>query len=298
MRYAEHRPSPPLAGRVECFWFAEDPQTRAGSAERVLPDGCIEWIFHLGRPYLDASGRLQPTSFVAGPTTRPLTITPSGSVATLGVRFRPGGARGLLPPLSLFVDAFPTPREVWGAAAGSIEDEVAGAPDLEARAVVLERFLEKRREEARPPGARLAAAIRLILSSRGRVSISGVARHVGCSPRQLEREFAEGVGLSPKQLSRIARFQNVLRLAGKRPDAGWAELAARCGYADQAHLVRDFKAFSGATPTAREEARGALARHFIDPARLDALLNGSGGHVATPETPPVAFLQDGDPATA
>jgi AraC-like DNA-binding protein len=273
MKYAERRPAPSLADRVECFWFAEDPEAGSGrtEAERVLPDGCIEWIFHLGRPYVDASRGLQPASFVAGPTARPLTIVPSGPVATMGVRFRPGGARGLLPPLSLF------------AAAGTIEDEVASAPDLPSRAAVLERFLEKRREKARGDGPRLSAAIGLILSSRGRASISRIARGVGCSPRQLEREFAAGVGLSPKELSRIVRFQNVLRIAGRSLEAGWAELAARCGYADQAHLVREFKSFSGATPTSREPMRGALARFFIDPARLDALLS---------PRPTVGFLQD------
>jgi AraC-like DNA-binding protein len=286
MRYAEHRPSPPLAGRVECFWFAEDPEAKAGPTERVLPDGCIEWIFHLARPYLDASGRLQPASFVAGPTTRPISITPSGPVATLGVRFRPGGARGLLPPLSQFADAFPTPREVWGIAAGSIEDEVAEARGLKARAAVLERFLEKRRAGERSEGARLSAAIRLILSARGRATIAAIARRVGCTPRQLEREFAEGVGLSPKQLSRVVRFQNLLRLAGRNPDAGWAELALRCGYADQAHLVREFKGFSGATPGSKRETDGALARHFIDPVRLEILLS------------PVAFVQDARSTTA
>ena len=297
MKYAEHAVSPSLASRVECVWLAEDPSAGPGhsEAERVLPDGCIEWIFHLGAPYRDGQGRSQPRSFVAGPTTSPLTITATGPVATLGVRFRPGGARGLLPPLGLFANAFPTPREIWGAGAGSIEDEVANAPDMAARLEALERFLEDRRRRARPrtDDARVPAAVRRILSTGGRASVSAVARRLGCSPRQLERLFAEGVGLSPKELSRIARFQSLLRLAGREPAASWADLAARCGYADQAHLVREFKAFSGATPTSKEETQGALARFFIDPVRLDALLDPRPGvALRPPSTEPVAFVQD------
>ena len=216
--------------------------------------------------------------------TRPIEIAPTGPVSTLGVRFRPGGARGLLPPLDVFAGAFPTPREIWGSEAGSIEDEVANAPDLRSRRAILERFLEKRRARARASalGARLSAAVGLVLASRGRASVAAIARRVGCSPRQLERAFAAGVGVTPKELSRIARFQNVLRLSGRNPAAGWADLAARCGYADQAHLVREFKTLSGATPASREATAGALARYFIDPARLDALLSPA----------PVAFVQD------
>ena len=288
MKYGEHRPVPALADRVECFWFAEDPAAGEGTPERVLPDGCIEWIFHLGSAYFEVSSgwkHLQPASFVVGPTVRPITIAASGPVATLGVRFRPGGARGLLPPLSEFAEAFPTPREIWGAGAGTIEEEVADTSDARSRIAALERFLSKRRGQAKPGTPRLSAAIGLILSSRGRASISRIARRLGCSPRQLEREFGAGVGLTPKELSRIIRCQNLLRLAGRRPDSSWADLAARCGYADQAHLVREFKAFSGATPTTREQTHGALARYFIDPARIDALLS------------PVAFLQDGAGAT-
>jgi AraC-like DNA-binding protein len=291
MKYVEHRPGPSLADRIECFWFAEDSAAGMGQAEpeRILPDGCIEWIFHLGRPYADGQGRLQPSSFVVGPTTAPLSIAPTGAVATLGVRFRPGGARGLLPPLERLAGAFPTSEEAFDAGGRRVAEEVGNARGFASRQAVLETFLQKRLGRTRSRDPRVSAAIGLILSFRGRASISGIARRLGCSPRQLEREFGAGVGLTPKALSRIVRFQNLLRLAGRRPDASWADLAARCGYADQAHLVREFKAFSGATPTSREETHGALARYFIDPSRIDALLSPIA---------PVAFLQDGASASA
>jgi len=294
MRYAEHHVGPALAERIECIWIAEDADAAPTAPERVLPDGCLEWIFHLGSPYADGSGRPQATSFLASPTTGPLEIAPTGPVSTMGVRFRPGGARGLLPPLSLFHGAFPTPEEAWDGEGRRAQEEVGNAPGFRARRAVVERFLEKRLERARASSSRLPAAVSLVLARRGRLPVGRIAERVGCSRRQLEREFAEGVGLSPKELSRIARFQNVLRLAGRNPAAGWADLAARCGYADQAHLVREFRAFSGATPTSsKEETHGALARYFIDPARLDTLLSSSSsGRAATPEPAPVAFLQD------
>jgi AraC-like DNA-binding protein len=290
MKYAEYPVAASLADRVECVWFAEDPGAAAGhdEPERVLPDGCAEWIFHLGQPYSDGAGRLQPRSFVVGPTTRPIEIAPTGPVATLGVRFRPGGARGVLPPLRLLSAGLPTPEEMWDAEGRGVQEEVGNGRDMASRLGALKRFLENRLRRARSPGgaSRLPAAVDLVLGSRGRLAVAAIADRVACSRRQLEREFAEGVGLSPKELSRVARFQNVLRLAARRPGASWADLAARCGYSDQAHLVREFKALSGATPTSREELTGALARYFIDPARLDSLLS------------PVAFLQDTNGSSA
>jgi len=107
MKYVEHPVGPSLAAHVECVWSAEDAEAEAAPPERVLPDGCVEWIFHLGMPYADYTEgigrrRVQPASFLVGPMTRPIEIAPTGPVSTLGVRFRPGGARGLLPPLDLF----------------------------------------------------------------------------------------------------------------------------------------------------------------------------------------------------
>jgi AraC-like DNA-binding protein len=96
------------------------------------------------------------------------------------------------------------------------------------------------------------------------------------------------VGLAPKALARTLRFQNALRLAGRGLSRSWSGIAAECGYADQAHLIREFRALSGATPAERADD-GELARNFVTPARLEELLRPN---------PDVAFLQDagrGDP---
>jgi len=220
--------------------------------------------------------------------TRPINIAPTGPVHTLGVRFRPGGAREILAvPLDLLTDTTAETADLWSADGRRIEDEVGNARDDEARRGALERFLEARLPRAHVGTSRLEAAIGLVLRSRGRAEVAEVARHVGWSRRQLERQFRAGVGLSPKAFSRVVRFQNVLRLAGPARGASWADLAARCGYADQAHLTREFRELSDATPASGEAAGGDLARHFVAPARLEQLLSPARGDVA--------FLQDGQP---
>src|SRR5262249_59691377 len=105
---------------------------------------------------------------------------------------------------------------------------------------------------------RLRSAVDRLLRSGGRACVGALAESAAWSPRQLEREFRRRVGLSPKALSRIARFQNLLRLALRHPTRNWAELAADAGYADQAHMTREFRALSGATPAARSVGEGEL----------------------------------------
>ncbi len=125
-----------------------------------------------------------------------------------------------------------------------------------------------------------------MLAGRGRRPVAEIARRAGWGRRQLERAFRSGVGVTPKTLSRVIRFQNLLRLAGRDAGASWADLAARCGYADQAHLAREFRELAGVTPASGQAASGELGRHFVAPERIDALLSG---RVRADD----AFVQDG-----
>ena len=84
---------------------------------------------------------------------------------------------------------------------------------------------------------------------------------LGVSRRQLERKFLSEVGIGPKLLCRILRFQQVFR-AMERDDATWAGIAAACGYYDQAHLIRDFQEFARETPSALLRQRDELTEYF------------------------------------
>jgi AraC-like DNA-binding protein len=99
-----------------------------------------------------------------------------------------------------------------------------------------------------------------VRASGGRTSVDELARAVGLSARQLERRFRARVGLGPKLLARITRFQHAFRLARRTPNL--AEVAARAGYFDQAHLVRDFRQFAGAAPSRFLAREHELARQF------------------------------------
>jgi transcriptional regulator GlxA family with amidase domain len=115
-----------------------------------------------------------------------------------------------------------------------------------------------------------------ILRSRGQLRVEQLAEKVGWSRRQIEREFRSGVGVSPKVLARIIRFQNLLRLVGESELREWADVALAVGYADQPHMVREFREFSGQSPTAATAEFGDLSRHFVNPHRLALMLGKDG----------------------
>jgi AraC-like DNA-binding protein len=139
------------------------------------------------------------------------------------------------------------------------------APDWAMRFALLDRFVRRRLAAAAAPSSPIAWAWRQLASSGGRVRVSALAREIGWSRKHLAQRFAIEVGAGPKTVGRILRFAGARRAI----DAGigaqcpgwagdWAGLAADWGYADQAHLIREFHARAGVTPA--DYARDAAGR--------------------------------------
>ncbi len=280
MLYTEHQPSTLLGRHLECVWFAvdDDSADSVKAEQKVLPDGCIEWVFHLGDRFRRkecGEWLLQPQSFVVGEMTRYLILQPTGRLRTMGVRFRPGGAYRFLPfPVIDLTDQVVETGDIWGSEGANLEDAVLTASTDVERMRLVEDFLLGRLRVV-DPRPRFEAAIAEVLRSHGLARVDDVATKVNWSPRQLEREFRANAGLTPKAMARIIRFQNLLRLIGENALREWATIAISVGYADQPHMVREFRAYAGQTPTEKElNAVGELARHFISPKRLATLLGG------------------------
>jgi transcriptional regulator GlxA family with amidase domain len=159
--------------------------------------------------------------------------------------------------------------DVWQAAGNRIEDEVCSAATNDLRKLAVEKFLLRQMERvrARP---RLDAAVSEIIRNQGQARVRDLAAQLSWSIRQLEREFQAAVGITPKSLARVIRFQNLLRLVGENALREWAGMAVAVGYADQPHMTREFREFSGHTPG--EAKIGLLSSNFVSPKRLTALL--------------------------
>lgn len=269
MRYAEYAPPVALASVVRCFWSLEGQAHDLGTAAQpILPDGRPEIILHLGDPFelirVDGTVERQPRTIVAGQLTSPLLVRPIGTVAVVGIRLRADAMPALIPcaqhrlaglPVDLGALSMRLARElsdagIRAASAGLAVDAVSDC---------LRRHLDQSRLDPR-----VRAAVATIRRRNGDVSVDEIARLVGVSRRHLERRFQDAVGISPKRFARIARFQRALSTfeASTSRQRG-AATAASCGYADQAHFIRDFNELAGCSPEAHLLRDALLARLFV-----------------------------------
>ncbi|HYW13155.1 MAG TPA: helix-turn-helix domain-containing protein, partial [Longimicrobium sp.] len=126
---------------------------------------------------------------------------------------------------------------------------LAAAPPGPARAAALEAVLRDRlaaRDARSDPAA--TEAVRMIECAGGRMRVRALAAAVGVGERRLEQVFHRHVGLSPKAVSRLARFRATVEVLQREPGRAWTDIAYDCGFYDQSHLVNEFQSLAGLAP--------------------------------------------------
>jgi len=268
MRYEEFRPAEPLAKFVKCFWVLESATPHATDPERILPDGCTEMVFHLGDPFdqhnSDGSMERQPLALLVGQMRQHLLIKPTGRVQVLGVRFWPGGAYPFLTiPQNEIAGQVIALDSIWGGVSRELHSRIADAANPGQSVSQVETVLLSRLNNFHRPNHGVMNAITLILRSGGCLPIESLAEGMGVSLRKLDRMFNTRVGLTPKTLSRLVRFQRVFKVLEERPNGrDWVQVALDCGYYDQSHFIKEFSAFAGKGPTSYFAEQNAMSELF------------------------------------
>jgi AraC-like DNA-binding protein len=242
MLYYRHTPAAPLSDFIELLWLYEKAAPSHDS-ERVLPTGTVELVINLGDRASDGFDAL-----IAGPHSRFFVLDTSRPISVIGAHFRPGGAFPFLAlPLHELRNQHVALDALRGAHVAELRERLLAAQGPEARLVLLERLLTSwlRDSRARHPVVGHALAAFEGASRR----IGDVVEETGVSSRRFIRLFSDEVGLTPKSFCRVRRFQRtVTRLQGVRT-VDWADIALACGYCDQAHMIHDFRDFSGLSPS-------------------------------------------------
>ncbi len=266
MHYAEFPPHPSLAGIVRCIWALHVPAQakHEDPVENVVPDGCMEWVIHLGDPVRAASTgsafAMQDSTVVVGQITGPFQLQPTGDLNVIGVRFAPAAFASLFHvPARMLTDQHVSTDGLGSLPTGELMDRISQALDTTQRIGIIQQFLIDRLagRPSHPPRA-LSHAVDRIISTQGQLPIDQLARTLRISHRHLERLFHEHVGVTPKMLSRIVRFRSVFDRVSDDPK--WSSIALDCGYFDQAHLIRDFNRFAGQSPHAYLRSQSPLDR--------------------------------------
>jgi AraC-like DNA-binding protein len=209
-------------------------------------------LLSLGAPFRIALGRepghadRQP-SFSAGLFPGPVLIESDGRAECVQVDFTPLGAYrfygGAVPHLTAQMIGV---EDVLGRAGRDLREQVADSRSCERRFEIVEDFILRRARHE--PSSEIVSALRMLERSAGRARIGDIATDIGWSRKHFTRRFTQETGVAPKTLALMLRFHGACRLARAGTAAGWAAIAAEAGYADQAHLVRDFRVFAGETP--------------------------------------------------
>jgi AraC-like DNA-binding protein len=140
--------------------------------------------------------------------------------------------------------------DVLGADSRRLADQLRDTPTWRGRFGLLDEYLLRRAQNGPDPAPEVTWTWQRLLATGGKAPIGRLAGEVGWSHKHLITKFRQQIGLPPKTAARLVRFDAVWRHLAEQPPARWDEIAAHSGYADQAHLIRDFRQFTGATPTA------------------------------------------------
>ena len=245
--------------RTVVRWLPDGTEeSRFSSADpllnRMLAGGCQTLSFNFGDPWTAWNGARHPwslrTSWVTGATTRPGIVEYGRRSGALGVLFASTLAHAFLSvPADLLTDEIVPLEDLWGSAARTLTAQLAEIPNVTGKIRALEKVLLGRLRAARRIDRSLQPLADVILRERGGVSVRGLSESSGMSRQHLARKFRELVGITPKQFCRSARFHALVNHVYLKPRVDWADAAAELGYYDQAHLIGEFKEFTGLTPT-------------------------------------------------
>lgn len=250
MSFSTHVPPPllrPFVGAAQAYQVPENPT----GVHRGLPSRYLTLVVELAAPLrVNLGGLVIAHGVVGGLHTSPALLDASGPQEGLQYDLTVRAARALLGvPASELSGIAVDLADLLGSQTHVLLDQLYRAGSQQERFRLLDAAL-LRRLRARPAEpvtvpSEVAEAWRLVFASNGQARVSAVAAQVGWSRRHLSEQFRLATGLTPKQAARIARFEAARRLLLEPRRPSLAAVAARCDYADQAHLAREWQALAG-----------------------------------------------------
>jgi AraC-like DNA-binding protein len=226
---------------------------------RELPNPSVVVILELGPPITiyDRGVPTKPGGFVAGLCDTPVLTEHDGSQSGVQISFSPTGARLFLGvPMSELENRVLSLDEVLDGEARRDLSRLRELSDWDSRLDLVDRCIARRIAQARAATGIASWAHDRIVQSGGRIDVGELAKDTGYSHKHLISLFRDVIGVTPKQLARLVRFDRVVRYLRAGGRAGFSKIAAEFGYSDHAHLSRDFRDLMQCTPS---EARAALA---------------------------------------
>ncbi|MCG3137643.1 MAG: hypothetical protein HJJLKODD_01492 [Phycisphaerae bacterium] len=271
MIYLRHQPSYPLNLFVDHLWYFSgfQPDYRR---ERMLPHGGTDLIINLDqipkrlydRDHLQ-NEQIFRCSWISGQQTRYILFDAQMNSALMGVRFRADGLYPFLQiPLEEFTDRVLESELIFGAQARALFEQLLTVSSPQEKFSILENFLQTRLPQETRPIHTIRRALAIWNRNQRLLSQRELAGELGISQKHLINLFKRHVGVTPKAMERLTRFQCVLRRLEQSQTLAWPLLAQHCGYYDQAHFIKEFQNFAGLTPTTYLTEKGEYLNFMPD----------------------------------
>jgi len=254
MTFISHTPSPPLNFYINSFYSPNEslPLPR----EKILPLPGLDLKINFGGGFqvYDADQSEPFTtlteSWVLGLWTKSHVVDWPEDLQYVGVNFKPGGAYPFLGlRLSELQNQVVSLDALWGRFAAELRERLYAAPTIQARFALLEKILLARLRGI-PPGLEIVQyAVAEIARHHGTLSIRRLSDSMGMSQKHLIVQFKQMAGCTPKELGRLYRFGDILASIDPTQPVNWTLVAHQFYFHDQSHFIRDFREFSGHTPS-------------------------------------------------
>lgn len=258
-----HIPSHPLSEFIASFFYYSG-LVPDHALERLLPDGNVELIIDLtdAPKYIYDNESLKAIQscrgmWFSGFRTAPITIPSGVDSEMIVVSFKKGRAFPfLIEPLHALKDTVVDAELVLDRELLTVREELRNEPDVPKKLSLLERRMTRMYRSRLRENPFVEHMVSHIVADPTHARLSELVREVGYSHKHLISIFRNHVGVTPKEFSRVMRFQKAIEEIERLGDINWSALALECGFYDQSHFIADFRTFCGSTPTEYLRQRG------------------------------------------
>jgi AraC-like DNA-binding protein len=259
MYFTEFDPGSSLAAHVSCYWHMRVDSVPEGYIHEVVPDGCTGIV-------VTSRNNGEVIFTVQGPRLEPVLVPLFRGDRFWGVRFWPDTGPAILGIDAADLRGMLRPAlQILGPERTEVLTQILACEDVVEVASLFDQIVGRLIENTPPIDIVVRAAVLAIVAGRGEPAVSTLPNEIGLSQRQLQRRFKSSVGLTMKQFARIRRMRSAMvPILSPRP-VSWSEVAADLGFSDQAHLIREFVALAGLTPTALADRLRVFGHGTVNP---------------------------------
>jgi len=255
VQFKEFKPSESLNQFVELYWQGDFNIQRLNLlSQRVIPNGYVELIIHTSDVhcilYKNTTWSFSPNYTIIGLYTEPYIVQFNSHVKVFGIRFKPEGVYNVFGvPASEFKATYDDMENVLGQEFRDYCHRLRDAKDMHQKIALTEKYLFRNHQRHNIDANYVNRAAEIIRQTNGFIRMEELSDQVFISMRQLERAFKNQIGITPKLYMRLSRLNEVQRQLENNKALDFIQITYDCGYADQAHFIREFKNFTGEIPT-------------------------------------------------